>query len=905
VSNLYIFSQIVTGHVELVPHDQDHRYFSEASHCAATRASFPHALALQTYPPRRTLYKSSQTMMTDDTQPPVFASGRPASADSCDELAKGLFNRFMESGDMAVLDEALLLEREALRLRPEGHPDRAGSCASLAYMLTFRFDRAEGTALLDEAIEVEREALRLRPEGHPDRAISCINLGQMLRTHFDRTGRTALLDEALELEREALRLTPEGHPHRAHSCRTLAATLMTRFDQTGHTTLLDEALKLDREVLRLTPEGHPHRAHSCDDLATTLNTRFHQTGHTALLDEALELGRDALRLRPEGHPDRALSCANLAAMLGTCFDQTGHTALLDEALELERESLRLRPKGHPDRAHSCGSLATTLKALFHQTGQTALLDEALELEREALRLRPEGHPKRATSCINLASMVRTRFYQTGHTALLDEALELEREALRLTPEGHPIRAYSCGNLATTLKTRFHETRHTALLDEALELDREALRLTPEGLPIRANTCGNLAATLKTRFNQTGHTALLDEALELEREALRLRPEGHPDRARSCANLAITLRARFEQTRHTALLDEARLHCTHAIKESAKSPEDHVILRVQLALIFSRPTYPSGNPSTAVAFLLELIQYRAGMIPAFYDINDTLRLCVKVAVTDEDHARLLAVYQVVIEVLPEMGSAVLTKLSRLRRWSKAGNLPQEAFLQALKVKDLAKGLELLEHGRAVLWSQTLALQGTHLQGLTDERKIQVQTLLQSISAVVEHGDTPHSDFTERDRTHAVYNRFQQLLTEIRASPGLERFMRGPSYSELLHVASANPVIIVAATDAACHALIITSPSAAPIHLVLNKIAISDLELLGDDIRGLDSNVRASSGFSVATEERGIKSSGNGRRMDSAVRKLHQALRRLWVDMVKPILDRLSLEVCGVTPNPLRF
>jgi hypothetical protein len=256
----------------------------------------------------------------------------------------------------------------------------------------------------------------------------------------------------------------------------------------------------------------------------------------------------------------------------------------------------------------------------------------------------------------------------------------------------------------------------------------------------------------------------------------------------------------------------------------------------------------------------------------------------------------------------MGSVILPKPLRLRRWSEAGNLPLEAFLQAMKVEDLAKGLELLELGRAVLWSQTLALQDTDLKGLTDERKTQVQVLLQSMSAAAEHDDSQHSDLTALDRTHAAYNQFQHLLKEIRASPGLERFMRGPSCSELLHVASANPVIIVAASDAACHALIISSPSAPPIHLVLNKIAISDLELLGHDTRGLDSNVRASSGLSVATEERGMKIHGKGRRMDpalAAVRELHQALRRLWVDIVKPILDCLGFKVCGLTLDALRF
>jgi hypothetical protein len=173
----------------------------------------------------------------------------------------------------------------------------------------------------------------------------------------------------------------------------------------------------------------------------------------------------------------------------------------------------------------------------------------------------------------------------------------------------------------------------------------------------------------------------------------------------------------------------------------------------------------------------------------------------------------------------------------------------------------------------------------------------------MSAAAEHDDTQHFDPNVRDRAHAAYNRFQQLVTDIRASPGLERFMRGPSYSELLHVSSANPVIMIAASKAATHALIIPSPCASPTHLALNTITSTDLGILGDHFRGLDLNVRAMSGLAVPTEERGIMI--GRRRLDPAVRKLHQALRSLWMDIVKPILDCLGLRVCVFDMNTSRF
>jgi hypothetical protein len=817
------------------------------------------------------------------------------------EVMASLLRIYRERNGERVLDvsnEEIGVRREILHARQaHGSEQHDFACDYLATLLSTHFDQTGDIALLDEALALDREVLGLRPEGHPERAGSCVNLANSLRSRFNQTGDTPLLDEALELEREALRLRPEGHPERAGSYANLANSLGTRFNQTGETALLDEAFVLHREALQLRPEGHSGRALSCHNLAVSLWNRFNQTGDMALLDEALELQREALRLRPAGHPRRASSCANLANLLRTRFDQTGDTVLLDEALELDREALRLCPKGHSGRALSCENLAVSLWTRSNQTGDMALLDEALELQREALRLRPAGHPERARSCANLANSLRTRFDQTGDTVLLDDALELTREALRLRPEGHPQRALSCENLANSLRTRLNPTGDTVLLDDALELDREALRLRPEGHPDRARSCANLAESLWIRFNQTGDTVLLDQALALETEALRLRPEGHPDRALSCISLSIMLRTRFEQTADTTLLHEAQSLCIDSIKEPGLSASQQVALRVELACIHAVPTYSSQCAFSPVTLFSEMIQHRPGLIPHFYTVSSALAVYDKTNVSGEDNARLLAVYKALIEVLPELGTVILDKMSRLRRWLRAANLPQDALLHALKANDISLGLELLEQGRAVLWSQTLAMQGSQLQRLSEEWRTPLQTLLRSTNSFSEQAHTQQSDSTARDQAYTSYNQLQQLLKEIRASPGLERFMRGPSYSELAQVASAHPVVIIAADDTSCHAVVMSSTSASPAHLILDRITPTDLETLGHDIRGLDLNARAMSGVTDVIDVRGIMFNGRRRWEDLIVGKLHRALARLWVGVVKPILDSLSLEVSG--------
>jgi CHAT domain-containing protein/tetratricopeptide (TPR) repeat protein len=85
---------------------------------------------------------------------------------------------------MQDLDEAIVLGREVLDLRPQGHPDRSMSLINLAAHLSSRYNQFEAMQDLDEAIVLSREALDLRPQGHPDRSRPLDNLANYLRKRF-------------------------------------------------------------------------------------------------------------------------------------------------------------------------------------------------------------------------------------------------------------------------------------------------------------------------------------------------------------------------------------------------------------------------------------------------------------------------------------------------------------------------------------------------------------------------------------------------------------------------------------------------------------------------------------------------------------------------------------------------
>ena len=158
---------------------------------------------------------------------------------------------------------------------------------------------------LEEAIVLEREALDLRPQGHPLRSTSLNNLATSLSTRFKQLVAVDDLHEAIVLFRY---LRPRGRPLRSGSLNNLADSLFTRYNQLGAMEDLHEAIVLDREALDLRPQGHPDRPISLNNPAKFLSTRCNQLEATEDVGEAIVLGREALGLCLRG-PRSLLSLA--------------------------------------------------------------------------------------------------------------------------------------------------------------------------------------------------------------------------------------------------------------------------------------------------------------------------------------------------------------------------------------------------------------------------------------------------------------------------------------------------------------------------------------------------------------------------------------------------------------------
>ena len=631
---------------------------------------------------------------------------------------------------------------------------------------------------------------------------------------------------------------------------------------------LDEAILLDREALNLRPQGHPARSDSLGSLAVDLFSRFKHLGAMEDLDEAVVLSREALNLCPQEHPGRTTSLICHANRLSTRYEQLGVMEDLDESIVLSREALNLCPQGHPGRTTSLICHANHLSTRYQQLGAMQDLDEAMILSRKALHLHPQGHPDRSTSLNNIANHLSTRYQQLGVMQDLDEAVVLCREALNLCPQGHPTRSASLINLANRLSTRYKQIGVTEDLNEAIVLSREALHLHPQGHPDRSTSLISLASHLSTRCGQLGVMQDLDEAINLGREALNVLPQGHHFRSTSLDNLAVHLSSRYKQLGAMGDLDEAIILGREALNLRPQGHPDRSRSLDNLARhLCSRFTRSKRLQDKEELFNLYAQLAHIPQIVFSIDLSTT-RSWIRVAEHFQNPTILLA-YETSLRLLIQHLSTLPSlpqHLDILKHLT--SSLAVDAFSACLRKRAPTHAVELLEQGRGVFWSQLTRLHSPldDVVASSPAGKTLADEFTKMALLIRNALNLPGADRHER-LCHLNYE-MQRVVTSIRELPSLSRFLLPSLFPDLQRVASGGPVIVVNASKYSCDALIIILDRD-PVHIPL-QITQEDVRDLSKELRTL--TVRA-------------------RRVD-VMKELASFLRKLWDQIVSPIVDRLQ-------------
>jgi serine/threonine-protein kinase len=331
------------------------------------------------------------------------------------------------------LDEAIVVLRELVRLRPEVGWHQP----FLGLVLLERGRGQQAREVLNTAVAALREDIRVRP----NYAEAYENLGEALHLLGQN-------DEAVPAYRKAI----EQRPDYAVAHRSLGFSLLAL-------RKLDEAIDACSEAIRLSP----------DDV-----TAYRYYGLALLaqgkLDEALAAFRKAIRLRPD------YSFAHHS--LGVALERQGK---IDEAIAAYREAIRLRP-----------AAAIVHNSLGLALGRQGKFDEALASYRKVSELQPDNHvahslagePLRlimhdyeAAVAANREALRLKPDFVMAHNNLgealalqgkLDEAIAAFRESLRLKPDSE----YAHGNLGYCLRRKGQYAEALASFQRVHELGRK-------------------------------------------------------------------------------------------------------------------------------------------------------------------------------------------------------------------------------------------------------------------------------------------------------------------------------------------------------------------------------------------------------------------------------------------------
>jgi tetratricopeptide (TPR) repeat protein len=312
--------------------------------------------------------------------------------------------RFEQSGDEALINEAIHLQRVGLEQLPETefqyrhrHFRRLSQISAIKH-------RYLGNKDEDDAPSSIEEAFQICPPIHVDRWMVYTHMTRQLRAEYDRSGKLEFLNRAIELGREAIAM--EMFPRvaiRAELLNSMARCLRIRHDTArtdGHG--LVESIELYREALEFTLPVDANYCLRLINLAGALISQFRMDGDVSHLEEASQLYHQASDIMSEDHPNRRLIISGLAESLGLRFRETGDISDLNQAINLDRQALAALHLSTVNYSHCALQMVSHLCFRFEVLHGNDDLQKAITVAEELFQSLPSGDINRPPSILSLA-----------------------------------------------------------------------------------------------------------------------------------------------------------------------------------------------------------------------------------------------------------------------------------------------------------------------------------------------------------------------------------------------------------------------------------------------------------------------------------------------------------------------
>ncbi|MEU9118302.1 CHAT domain-containing protein [Streptomyces sp. NPDC048506] len=728
--------------------------------------------------------------------------------------AEAAYSRFQRSSVGEDLDAAIAAQRQLLPLAPPDEREYWQTLHNLGSHLATRYERNGALSDADEAVELLRQSLGMAAPSMEDPGYTALILGESLVRRARDTEAPHDLDEARDSLSTALRLLPPGDQRRDRAQQLLNTAVQRRAQE--RRVVKETVLPVLRGATFVSnPDDRPavppeaaaqdsRAVQQYQNVLTEARQRFERTGDTSALEAGIATGRRLLGGLPAQHPERAPVAARFGALLLRRFEQNGDRKDLDEAIvhlrhgaygplpnvqvlrsvlnqpDADMEELRQAlgtqldafVKLSPPRGSELSTLAGAYLRRFEHDGGDADLDAAVAAARRAIEVTPpEYNDERCTHIQTLGMTLLRRYQHTGNRADLDRAIDLGRRGLALArrmTSSTDAQLTALGALCNRLRTRYLLVRDASDLDEAITSGTEALALTPDGR-IESNSRLNLALALWTRSELRDDLTDLDAAIDHAEAVVRALHASSPRRTSRLLTLAHMLAARNERGGPRSRVNDADRSLV-LFREAAQAPTSPADDRLTAAVAWG--SFAAGRAAVGEGYWQEAADG----------------------------------YAVAVELLPLTAWRGLARSERERLLARRSHVASEAAACAISCGRLEQAVELLDHGRSVLWGQVLDTR-TDLTALREAHPALADRLA-DLRAALEEGTwtAPEQDAGEQRRR--IAQEWEDLLDKVRRLPGFEHFLVPLPFSALSGATDAGPLVIVNVSRYRCDALVVT-------------------------------------------------------------------------------------------------
>jgi hypothetical protein len=539
------------------------------------------------------------------------------------DILAGMFEVTTNSEELSMAE---LLCRDAIPLCTAAHPLSATIFHTLSWIYLRMFDQSGDEALIDEAVHLQRVALERLPEAeshnkhrHLRRLALVLTRKQYDLGHQDKDGVLSILSEAF-------RLCPPTHVDRWTLHTGMMRQLVINYVLFGEFEFLDKATELGRQALGIGVFPDPaRRATFLFLMADILRTRYERAGTADRdLEESIELSRKAVQISLPGDANHCIHVHGLALVLELQFRSDGDLSHLEEASQLYHYAIGKISKASPWRPMIITSLAQSFGLRFRETGDISELDRAIDLDKEAVATFHPSTLNNAISTMQMVSHLCLRFEVLHCSDDLKTAIGTAEELLRSLPNSDIDRPELIHILAKARLLHAIDSGSLGNIDLAIE-QLLFIKNNVSGSLIGPETLRTLAACHLVKFRQS---LIIDHAIHARNainEVLEAVTEDHYERF-DCLIDAAELYMEHGTPYYS--LDVAIKHLSDALKNSHRDVRSKIrgANRVLIKLEIGKQDIFATKSSTSLK-LLDVIASAVLLLPriAFFGIHPHSRL----------------------------------------------------------------------------------------------------------------------------------------------------------------------------------------------------------------------------------------------------------------------------------------